>query len=55
MNTIVTSLKVSPLVIQEALANTLLITIFPVMADGTELKILKCALVQDSIQSPSYF
>ena len=50
-----TNLNLSPLITQEALANLLLVIIFPVMADGAELKDLKCVFVKDSIQSSFYF
>lgn len=46
--------EIVPLIIHEALAN-LLVTVFPVMADGTKPKDLKCAIGKDSIQSSSYF
>lgn len=49
------SLKGSPLVTQEALANIVPITVFLVMVDGMGLKVLKRAFVnKDSIQSSSY-
>lgn len=47
--------EIVPLIIHEALANLLLVTVFPVMADGTKPKDLKCAIGKDSIQSSSYF